>query len=371
MSKKIAIITLHYPYNYGSVFQAYALQTYLEKYDIEVEIIDYIQEYDYEKYKLFRIKQYSKRPQSMIADILGLYRNISRKNNFLKFRKRFLHLSLKKYHTVKEMDCLNDYYDAFVCGSDQIWNLDCTNGIDKAYFLGFVKEKTKIAYAPSLAQYEFNNDDYKEMSYYLNRFDFLSVREKTSKKYLKKVTNKDIDVVVDPTLLLNKEDYDVFLLDKNHNRNQNYIFVYLLENNLKLLDYAKKISNEKKLKIIYISNISKKDDLIMSKYKNVFGTSPENFLKYIYNAKYIITNSFHATVFSIIFHKKFCTFRTKYSSLRMIDLLNSLELSDRLYSDNFLIDKNINYKKVDNNLERIKAHSYKYIKKFITKLEGN
>ena len=155
--KRIAIITLHYPMNYGSVLQAYALQNYINSKGIRCDIINYLMPYDYEKYKLFRVGYYKSRPQTFVSDIIFLGKNIKRKNKFNEFRNKYLSITSKVYRNWNEMIPLNQSYDGFICGSDQIWNFDCTNGVDPAYFLKFAdRNKVIAAYAPSMAQVEFN-----------------------------------------------------------------------------------------------------------------------------------------------------------------------------------------------------------------------
>lgn len=242
MNKNVGIITLHYSDNYGSVLQAYALQTYLEKHaNLNAWIIDYIQKYDSINYKLFRTDIYRKRPQAFLADILFLKSNQKRKASFEKFRKKKLHITLEKYYTLEQLKKLNRKMDAFICGSDQIWNFDCTNGIDEAYFLAFVdKEKKKISYAPSFGQISFQIDEMKKIKQYLDNFDLISIREKSMKKKLEGKIGKSVKCVIDPTLLLDREYYDELCKEK-HNNNK-YVFVYMLEENIDLLKYAKKVS---------------------------------------------------------------------------------------------------------------------------------
>lgn len=164
---------------------------------------------------------------------------------------------------------------------------------------------------------------------------------------------------MDPTLLLKKDDYEEIL---ESIQETDYIFVYMLENNDELLAYVKKMSIHTGLKVIYIS---KKQYKNISNAKNVYGASPKSFLTYIKNADFIITNSFHATVFSIIFEKKFVTFKTKKSFARMVDLLEKLELTDRLYNDEFEINNHINYSIVEKNLNELRSESIKYLEKYI------
>ena len=359
--RKIGIITFHRSFNYGSVLQAYALQKYINSNQLgEAKVIDFFYEYDYKQYNLFRSYLYSAQIKSFFADLYYLKRNIKRMHNFEEFIEKYIPLTQKQYTNNMQMKELNKNFDAFICGSDQIWNLEITQGGEPAYFLDFVESNNiKIAYAPSMAHLTFDNLNEKKISNYLKSFDALSVREESTKKFIAKFTDQIVNTVVDPTLLLKKDDYEEIL---ESIQETDYIFVYMLENNDELLAYVKKMSIHTGLKVIYIS---KKQYKNISNAKNVYGASPKSFLTYIKNADFIITNSFHATVFSIIFEKKFVTFKTKKSFARMVDLLEKLELTDRLYNDEFEINNHINYSIVEKNLNELRSESIKYLEKYI------
>lgn len=357
--KKIATITFHNSYNYGSVLQAFALQTYLKKIGYETKIIDFEYGDDYKQYKLFRTYLYLHQPKSFLADLYRLKKNIKRKKSFDEFTKK--HLLLTSHHYVNEDDMseLNTQFDAFICGSDQIWNLECTKEIVPAYFLNFVaNNKLKIAYAPSIASATFDGNK-EELTNLIGRLDSVSVREKSTIDSVKEYTDKEINNVVDPTLLLEVQDYRK--IENNNMENvKEYIFFYQLEEDgFKMAKWCEKLSRQKKLSIIYIY----KDKI--REFKNgeyAYGITPSEFLTLIDNASYVVTNSFHATVFSIIFGKKFCTFPTKNSSSRMRDLLKNIGLEKRIWSEQFRLDEGIDYKKVQLKLIAFSEKSKQYLK---------
>ena len=123
--------------------------------------------------------------------------------------------------------------------------------------------------------------------------------------------------------------------------------------------------------IIYISNISKKSQIILKKYTNAYGAAPEEFLSYIKNAECIITNSFHATVFSILYEKKFCTYKTKHSFPRMLDLLENLGLGSRIFDKDFQMERNIDYKNAKVKLNSIRKESIDYLENAINLINKN
>ena len=357
--KKVAIITLHYPYNYGSALQAYALQSCIEEKGIGANVIDYRMRYDFENYRLFRHRLYREKPQRLIADIVFFPKNLKRRQNFRRFQTECLHMTKKTYTDWRQMQELNDEYDGFICGSDQIWNLDCTNGVDPAYYLGFAApEKLKIAYAPSIAQLSFQSDDVGKLRAYLSRFAHLSVREASTVSLVQDCFDGTIHTVIDPTLLAGAQ-----LLRRIERRpkTKKYVFVYLLEDNSELIRYAKAFAQERNLKLVYISNVSKKAQRQLRGGIDAFGVSPELFLGYIDGAEYVITNSYHATIFSLLFHKRFVTFRTGKSFPRMMDLLSALELTDQIYREGFDLDRPIDYASVERRLESMRSDSMRYL----------
>ena len=357
--EKIAIITFHCSYNYGSALQAYSSKALLESWNYEVSIIDFVDKDDFDQYRLFRTGAYSKHPQSFIADILFFFKNEKRKINFENFAKKYFNLTDKRYYTNDSLRELSSKFDIFICGSDQIWNLDCTQGVEPAYFLNFAdKDKLKIAYAPSLAHTHFAKDYTDDLKHAIKDVDYISVREKSTLPLIQPLTDKKISVVLDPTLLLKKADFAKILHNESKDK-QKYAFVYMLEYNRKLVEYCNEFSRKNKLKLFYITN--KKINGL--KGTSLFGISPDDFLKYINNADCVITNSFHATVFSIIFNKQFCTFTTQNSSSRMVDLLDNLNLKDRIYKENFAMYNAIDYDLVEEKLNALRQDSLRYLDK--------
>lgn len=363
---KIAIITFQYAHNYGSVLQAYALKTLLENKGYKVSVIDFIHKKDYGQYKLFRKKYYCKHPWGIILDVMYLKQNKSRIKHFKNFVNENLNLTSKQYFNSKNMEELNEIFDIFICGSDQIWNLDCTRGVEPAYFLKFVdNNKLKIAYAPSLSHEKFSKDYSEDFREALKNIDYISIREKSTLPLIEKLTNKTVNVVLDPTLLLEKKYYEK-LIPKNNLKKEKYIFVYMLEYNKDLIKYCNKYSKVNGIKLIYITD-RRYNGMNIIKGENAFEAGPNRFLEYILDAELIITNSFHATVFSIIFHKQFIVFRTKRSSSRMKDLLLSLGINGCMYDEKLNINTIIDYTKIDKRLSNLRKNSLLYLEKALNR----
>lgn len=329
---KIGTITFHCAYNFGSALQTYALKKYLSNLGYDVHVIDY-RSRDFRQYRLFRGLGF----KSTVADLLFLFKNYRRRTNYRLFWNKYFNLSDHTYEGPDSERLLSKdlkNYDALICGSDQIWNLDCTSGPVPPFFLSFASDKSKkIAYAPSLshARFEdknFTEKDKRQISGWLNRFDAISVRELSVANQFQRLTDKRIIETLDPTLLLNLEEYRQIQAPQLPKRLKagTYIFAYTLWPNKDMVEYVDKLASERDLTVVYYSRnpINYKSRSI-----NVYGIGPSDFLTLIDKADCVISNSFHATVFSILYGKPFLTIGTEKSSSRMKTLLIKLGLSEK------------------------------------------
>ena len=358
---KIGIVTWTHFCNYGTVLQAFALQKYLQNEGEDAEVIDYIGKLPiYEKLKPRKLFGIIKRKLKRSASKESMSRKHKVFDLFVKKNiKKSIHCSNKS-----DLERLNNVYDIFICGSDQIWNTYCPY-----YYLDFVnKDKTIAAYAPSFGRSIIKDNKIKRRSL-LNRFDFLSVREENAVSIVKQLTKnqkKDVSVVCDPTLLLEKDDWKKLL--SQGECNNKYIFCYMLgdnENNIKLVEYIAKVKN---LKVKYLLGNSESNEEILS---------PEEFLNMIWNAEYICTDSFHGIMFSLIFNKQFFALKrfadiNKISqNSRVYSILNKLNLKNRIICSeidiNNLLDEEIDYSKVGVLLQEYAINSKEYLSKIINK----
>lgn len=329
---KIGTITFHCAYNFGSALQTYALRKYLTNLGHDVHVIDYCSE-DFRNYKIFR----NNGIKSVISDLLFLNGNLKRRSNFQKFWHEYFNLTDRKYSGENaDFQLSEDFknYDALICGSDQIWNLDCTLGPIAPFFLSFASNETKkIAYAPSLSHAKFDEknftlNDREKISKWLNNFDAISVRELSVAKQFQDLTNKPIKETLDPTLLLDLKEYkEIQALNlPKRIRTRGYVFAYTLWPNADMVRYVDQLARKNDLTIIYYS---KAPINYQSRSINAWGIGPDAFLTLIDGADCVISNSFHATVFSILYGKPFLTFGTKKSNSRMKTLLANLGLSEK------------------------------------------
>lgn len=374
--KKTATVTWIKYNNYGTFLQAYALQKSIEKLGYDNDILNDRKIYtDFEKEKysiinrmIIKLKKYIK--EIILVLNFDFYSKLERKHQ--KRFKKFKEQHLKIYNNVKERNLykINKKYDIFICGSDQIWT-PVSKIFNPYYYLGFVlSKKNKIAYAPSIGVNNITKDYHNKIKELLKSFNYISVRENNGKEILKKMTDKDIEVVLDPTLLLEPKEWNKIIDNKIENERK-YVLCYFLEGKQWYIEYAKKIAKDKKidLKVIYIDKEKSK------KYpkENMLVCGPQDFIEYIKKAYFVCTDSFHGTVFSILYSKQFVTLKrfkdenSNCQNSRLYNLLKKLEIEDR-FIDEENIEKNIenkciNYELVHKKLEEERKNSIDYLKK--------
>ena len=323
---RTATITFHKAVNYGAILQAYALQRSILKLGIDNDIIDYDCKLISNVYKLINIKSVKSFIKSLIAFRIYYYK----KNKFKSFIKKYIILTNPVTKDILKSEEFNNKYDFFITGSDQVWNYEITN-LDDAYFLNFVKDESKVkSYAASFGISCIPENLRLKYKNYLKRFSSILVREKTGAKLIENLIDEKVSVVLDPVLLLNKEEWNkIAFKTKFDDIKDKYILVYMGTPRIKL--FAENLSVKYKIPIFNIS------DLILKK-KNKIGNiesklGPEEFISAIKNAKFVLTGSFHAVVFSIIYNKDFFINnidKTKENrSSRQKDLLDLLEIKDR------------------------------------------
>lgn len=368
MQKKIGIITFHNSYNCGSMLESYAIQTVVKKICGTSEIINFS---NYGQKKLYSPYFKNDSLKNVIKNILLMPHIKKIKNNnrkYEEFKKQNFYLS-KNYSKIDELK--DDDYSAVIAGSDQIWNITIEDG-DDAYFLPWVKKATKIAYAPSfgaknIMEYSNNPNKYRKM---ICSFDFLSIREKNGSKWIKELCNKDVEVLLDPTLLLEKKDYEK-LEYKKFEQKEKYIFFYSPSFDRKICKYVKQIANKYNLKVItwsaksYYLKMIKTFGFVLADFEN-----PSMYLSLIKNAELVMTTSYHGTIFSTIYRKKFIVIKNggMYGNDdRVKTLLEQIHMENRLipfeFDQNYNYLEEIDYSNYDKFLPGLKKKSIDYLKK--------
>lgn len=349
---KIGIISFTNTLNYGASLQAYAMQELLRKNDNNVEIIKYTSDIIEAKEKNIKKNNI----KSLYKEII-MGRGIRNKSEkFETFENKRICFGMELNEDTKKE--VNNNYDLFITGSDQVWNPQITN-YDWTYFLNFVNDKEKkISYAPSFGKGSFSDREKEKAKNYLQEFKAVSVREVAGKKLIKKISNIDAEVVLDPTLLLNKVDWESRIKFKPNI--DHYILVYLPHNKKKVFNFVKKLKRKTGLPIIYLS-ISPR---IQFGVKTIYDASPDEFLGWINNADYVVTGSFHGTAFSINLNKQFFYEPTGEGS-RIDNLVKITGTEERsIYNEN-VINERIDYAIIEERLNKERKKSIKWIKKAI------
>ena len=329
----VGILTFHDAHNYGAVLQAYALKTYIQKLGYNVKIINYHHE--------------------TIPNGFPKSDNEKRWEKFNEFIKELIDYDEKTHINEKELEKLD--IDFWICGSDQIWNPEITRGFNRGFFLDFKTKGKKISYAVSMGIDRLPKEEEEKFKKAINQIDEISVREETLKQYAEDFTTKKVTQVLDPTLLLEEADYEKLLLNNQYGE---YILIYTLGPDERLTKIAKKVALEKNVKIIELND--KKIENYFC--EQVSEASPSEFLTLIKNAKAVVTNSFHGTIFSILFEKEFYTI-TRYRNSRMRSILKIVDMEDRFIDKIEEMDKvkKQDYKKAFKRLNKEKQKSKDFL----------
>lgn len=206
--KKIRIITFHNAHNYGAMLQAYALSKKIENMDNQVEFIDYRNKNVENGNRIININK-NKLIKSILSNIVYYNKNRRRYNNFNKFMNQNLQLTERRYDNVEELKQDSPKADIYITGSDQVWNKDIVGSIEDSYTLNFGDDNVKrISYAASIGKSIIAEPDKNVINHKLERIDYISVREEDAKHALSQIVNKNIEVVLDPTLLIDKKEWE-------------------------------------------------------------------------------------------------------------------------------------------------------------------
>jgi len=325
---KIGTITF-FRKNYGAVLQAYALQAVLESFGHSAEIIDY-EDKSLRANSLFDSWTNVKGVILNLFTILRFRLFIERKRRIEEFQKKNMHISSRKYFSSCELESTLSEYDIFICGSDQVWRPNTSCDRIRAYFLGFIKQgqANKISYAPSFGVSSVPQSYQQEIQPWIDDISNLSVREETGSAIISQVVGKRANVVLDPTLLLERGEWDN--VAKQSITEPSYILVYSTSQRGLFPELVKHIKTTTRLPVVVLSLYSL--NLIPLADHVIYNAGPSEFVGLFANATCVCTNSFHGTAFSIIYRKPFWTVPHNATNSRMADLLRRIELSNRQLS---------------------------------------
>ncbi len=322
---KIAVITFSdFNTNYGSMLQAFALKTYLEGLGHQVTFIKY-REFNKDLNKGKKLKErvvlFAKKTILSVYALLKRKDIKSTKENFCSFKKEYFQYT-PLYTSNEELRDKLEQFDCYICGSDQIWNLSCLGGLRTPYFLEFVPEdKIKIAYAASMGEYHFNNEESNKIRTLLERLDAISLREEDNVDEVQKLTKVDVSSVVDPVFLLNKDEWSRYI-SKPLVEGEYGVCYFVRRSN-----FGKKVVGLLRKKFnIPIYNLSDNLNYIKGTSDEFISVGPMEFVNLIKNAKFTVGTSFHLTAFSVIFGTPFLAVGLESNRSRICNLLKLVDM---------------------------------------------
>lgn len=377
--KKLGICVCYQHRNYGSQLQSYATTVELKKRGIDFEIIRYKKKITPALLlkslpRLFNpvfindrvLVRYQKKLKLLMHPQLKQNNNI-RNSCLAKFSKEHFTSLSPMYYGYDELCKAAEKYDAVMVGSDQLW---APSGITSNFYnLMFAPdEKTKISYAASFGVSQIEKKYHNLYNQFLSRMDFISVRENSGKKLVESLSDKSAEVVVDPVLLLDKEDWDREIPDKRL-YDEPYIFAYFLGKSPEYRNAVTKFARKKGLKIVTSHHMDSynKADKSFGDYAP-FDVGPAEFVNLIRNAEYVFTDSFHGSVFSMLYKKKFLVFN-RYSdksisskNSRIDSFCRNYGLSERRFDGNIDdVDNEIDFDTVHKKVENHRAESRAFL----------
>lgn len=365
--------------NYGTSLQGYAMLKKIQQLGYEVEVIHYVKQLStIQKIKFVANAIRAGEWKSIVARLTAkrtLKKYPQYAAGIAKRTKAVNAYKAKKllplFHTYVGYDALHKgslNYDAVVVGSDQVWTpMSLPN---KFFNLLFVDDSVhKIAYASSFGVSEIPSFQRKETGLYLDRFYRIGVREERGKEIVEELSHQKATVVADPTLLLTREEWEAEISDARPNESEPYIFCYFLGTNQEARKAANQLRKQTGYKIITIRHMDEyvpEDEQFGD--EAPYNVDPNDFVKYISKAAYVCTDSFHCTVFSILFHRQFMTFyrfaegsKTGRNS-RINSLFDLFELQERLYKGDInKITNPIDYNSVDKKLSELRKESISFL----------
>jgi len=317
---KIGIVTIHFVYNYGAMLQSYSLNRYIGEKGYDCEIIDFRPYFLDVNYRLY-LRDFVKHPRKALSFMMRYITNNGQFKAFENFLTEDMKISDERYTNEKKLE--RCYYDVVIAGSDQIWNPNITQ-CSEAYLLSFANKKSrKISYASSFGVDNINTEWKEILKKNITGFERIGVRERSGLEIIKNILpDVKVSEVLDPVFLL---EVDVFkkMCKRVDNIDFKYILIYSLEVNAELNNYTRALSKHFGYKIVSVHPMHKKNKFADYNINNV---GPKEFLWLIDNSEFICTNSFHGTVFSILFDKKFVPLRHSVTGSRISNLINKLEI---------------------------------------------
>ena len=350
----VGIFTFPNSTSYGAVLQMYALYHTVDTLGHHPEVVNYQNAY-------MREQKHTGR-KSWLRQTAGRLLHYRLYRGFQQFEKRQMEMYPRQaISDPRELSGLTNRYDAVICGSDQVWNPDITGG-DLSYFLDFCDETTRrVAYAPSFGLSEFSDEFINRIRGELEKFHALSVREAPGQELVSKLTGREVPLVCDPTLLMDADDWTK--LEKPHPAAEGeYVFYYTILSSGKLWNQCKAFAKARGLKIVAVGGNPlkqrrQKDDFI----RYAVDIDPEEWLYLLHHARYVFTNSFHGTAFSINYRRDFYVEFSSRTNSRLEQITRMLGLTDRIVGEVLPDGTGADYSMTESVLPKIRGASMKYL----------
>lgn len=357
---KVGVITFHSANNYGATLQTWALQKVLKDYGLDAGVIHYHPDIIDGLYDPMEGRRGLKRLLKKLSLLLSSPESLKRYNKFQSFLTKKFHL-IGDFKTYEELKSANLNLDAYITGSDQVWNPVHIGGFDPTYYLDFAEPgKKKLSYAASIGS-DYIHPKYKEdMRRSLSSYTGISIRESSIQEAVQELTEVPVKLVLDPTMLLVKEDYEEIRVKSTIR--EPYILVYMIEKNPQVISLANTISISLGLPVIQRRPVKG----LANELKPFYTADTGEFLGLIEGASYVITNSFHGTVFSILYGKPFVSMLHSDTGSRTVDLLTELGLQSHILYDvadfhDFSMFKIDDPKELQNKINGLKKSSYEFL----------
>ncbi|MBR5433585.1 MAG: polysaccharide pyruvyl transferase family protein [Bacteroidales bacterium] len=357
---KIGILTYHACFNYGACLQAYALQSVVRQKYLDCKIIDFqTKNFIDINHPFCRYPKHIKEIIKNVTRVPYYFQLKERTNNFNDFIQKELPIT-RRCSTEEDVKSIAEEFDCIICGSDQTWNLDPAIRYESpVYYLNFPKKQRRITYATSFGSWvdKFTTRQ-DELLPWIKEFDALSMREESGVNLLKEL-GLSCEWVLDPTLLLTDNEYNKIAREKLIA--EPYVLLFSWDGASEAVELAKIIAKKLNYKLFYIVPPPR---AMFSGIKRKLDVGPKEFLSLVKHASFVVTNSFHGTVFSTIFQKPFVSAIKNNADPRRASLMKQFGLSDHLVSPQTLdLDSifNTNFAKVESNIQPLREHSLQYL----------
>lgn len=370
--KMIGMLTFYWADDFGALLQCYGLKTYLSQFEKTV-VIPYYPKALRSRYRLMTCYKSDKLRWKvrMVARQLctaEFYSSLAAKLRMAYFRRLFLKADFRKLDSAVEIPRYWQEISTYVVGSDQVWNPEITEGVQEGYFCEFPKSKSVrcTAYAASIGSSQLNASYDHILTRYLKNFHAISIRENASGPYISALYGMEPETAVDPVFLLEKKEWECFVKNRVPSKKR-YIAVYDTEYNEEMKHCITDLRKRLGLPVVGLRAAKRYYDWgVQEEY--IWGCGVQEFLEHLYHAEYVVTNSFHGTAMSIIFHKQFITFTHSERNTRLTGLLRAAGLERRMaytMQDGVRIMEEVDWKRADEALKKEINRSKEFIRREI------